>query len=242
MSEIKVKDKDIAVPGEILATGMDYLPSYGTYRQEENIRASKMGLVNIDGKVIKLIPLSGVYIPKRNDTIICQVSDIAIGGWRLNTFSPYPALLWLKEATSEYVAKTADLTRFFDVGDYIVVEITNVTSQKIVDVSAKGPGLRKIRGGRMLRINTHKVPRLIGKQGSMVSMIKNATDTKIIVGQNGVVWVQGEPQNENIVAEVVAKIEKESHIAGLTDVIKTYLEKRTGKTLEVKPFEAREAK
>lgn len=239
MGEIKVKDKDVAVPGEILATGMDYLPSYGTYRHGEEIRANKIGLVNFDGKVIKLIPLSGVYIPKRNDTIICQVTDILMSGWRLDTFSPYSAMLGLKDASSEYIAKGADLTRYYDLGDYLVVKITNVTSQKLVDVSTKGPGLRKLRGGRIARINTHKVPRLIGKQGSMVSMIKNATGCKIIVGQNGIVWMQGEPEKENIVVDVVKKIEKESHLTGLTDEIKNYLEKRTGMKVEVRTEEAR---
>ena len=32
MSEIKVKDKEISVPGEVLAVGMDVLPGAGTYR------------------------------------------------------------------------------------------------------------------------------------------------------------------------------------------------------------------
>jgi len=72
---VLIKDKDIAVPGECLAEGMDYLPGNGTYREGEKILASRLGLTTIDGRAIKLIPLSGRYLPKRGDTIIGEITD-----------------------------------------------------------------------------------------------------------------------------------------------------------------------
>ena len=72
MSKLLVKDKDIVVPGESLAEGMDYLPGNGTYREGDKILASQLGLVAVDGRAIKLIALSGKYLPKRGDTIICK--------------------------------------------------------------------------------------------------------------------------------------------------------------------------
>ena len=104
-------------------------------------------------------------------------------------------------------------------------KIVNVTSQKLVDVTMKGPGLRKLKGGRIIEVNPHKVPRIIGKQGSMVMMIKDATKCNITVGQNGLIWIDGEPMNELLALQTIRKIEKESHMSGLTDKIKEYLEK-----------------
>jgi exosome complex component RRP4 len=86
-------------------------------------------------------------------------------------------------------------------------------------------GLKKLYGGRILDINTHKVPRIIGKQGSMVSMIKEATGCKITVGQNGLIWISGSPAGEILAVNVIKKIESESHQSGLTDKIKDYLDK-----------------
>jgi len=233
MSEIKIKEKDIVVPGEELATGMDYLPSFGTYRDGESIVAGKLGLVNIDGKVIKLVPLKGRYLPKRNDMIIGRISDVLMSGWRVNLNSAYEGMLPLRDATSDFIAKGANLTRWFDIDDYVIAKITNVTSQKLVDMTMRGPGLRKLRGGRIVEVNTHKVPRVIGKAGSMVSMIKTATNTRILVGQNGLIWIESEDQkNENLAVEVIKKIEKEAHIPGLTDKIKQFLEEKTGKKIE----------
>jgi exosome complex component RRP4 len=227
MSELKVKDRDVVVPGEVLAVGMEFLPSYGTYRSGEEIRAGKLGLMRIDGKVLKIIPVAGRYHPKVNDVVIGQVSDILISGWRLNLNCAYSSVLSMKDATSQFIERGADLSRYYALGDYVVMKITNVTSQKLVDVTMKG--LRKLAGGRILEVNTNKVPRIIGKQGSMVSMIKDATGCRIIVGQNGVVWLEGEPEMESIAIEAIQKIEREGHLAGMTDKIKEFLESKTKK-------------
>ncbi len=229
MSKIIAKDKEISVPGETLAIGMDTLPGAGTYREGERIVANRLGLVMIDGRTIKLIPLSGRYIPKTGDTIICKVIDVSFSGWRLDTNSAYSAMMSLKDATSEFIARGANLTQYYDLGDYIVCKIVNVTSQKLIDVSMKGPGLRKLKGGRVIEVDPNKVPRIIGKQGSMVIMVKDATKCNITVGQNGLIWVDGDPMNELLAIQTIRKIEKESHLSGLTDKIKEFLEKN-GKT------------
>ena len=230
---INVKDKDVVVPGEILAEGMGYLPSRGTYREGEKIIASRLGLIHMDGKVIKLVPLSGRYMPKVGDTVIGKVIDVLMSGWRMELNTAYTAMLGMKEATSDFIPKGANLTQYFDIDDYVVGKISNVTSQKLVDLSMRGPGNRKLKGGRVIEVNTTKVPRIIGKQGSMVSMIKDATGCKITVGQNGLVWIDGEPEKELIAVKAIELIEKESHTSGLTDRVKAFLEKETGQKLEI---------
>ena len=230
---IVVKEKEIVVPGEVLAEGMDFLPAQGTYRKDDKILASRLGLVIVDKRLVKIIPLSGRYLPKNGDTIIGEVIDITIGGWRLDINSAYTAMLSMKDATHEFIRKGADLTRYFNIGDYMVTKIRNVTSQNLVDLTMKGPGLRKLKGGRIIKVNSNKVPRIIGKGGSMVGMVKRATNCSIIVGQNGFVWIQGEPESEVLAIETVKMIEANSHVSGLTENIKEFLEQKTGKKLDL---------
>lgn len=235
MKGLVIKEKEVVVPGEVLATGMDYLPGQGTRRENDKILATRVGLAYVEGRAIKLIPLSGKYVPKRGDTIIAKVVDISLNGWRLDTNCAYPAMLSLKDATSDFIEKGADLRQYFDFGDHIVTKIINVTTQKLIDLTMRGLGLKKLGEGRILYVNPYKVPRIIGKKGSMVSMIKQATGTRIIVGQNGVVWIQGDdPAKELTAVNTIRKIEDEAHISGLTDRIKEHLEKETGVKLEIK--------
>ncbi len=232
MSEVLVKEREVVTPGELLAKGMDNFPGSGTYRDKEEILSNRLGIVYIDGRALKVIPLSGVYMPKEGDTVIGKVIDITFSSWRMELNCAYSGLLSLKDASSDYIGKGADLTQYYDLGDHVVCKIINVTSQKLVDLSMRDPGLKKLTGGRIFKVNTNKVPRIIGKKGSMVSMIKNATGCKIIVGQNGLVWISGDSKNEFIAMDAIKKIEEESHISGLTNRIKEFLEERTGNKIE----------
>lgn len=228
-SKLLVNDRDVVIPGEELAKGLEYLPSDGTYRLDDSIYSKIVGLVKVDGKVLKVRSLKGGYLPRRNDVIIAKVTDMMSAGWFIDTFSPYSALLPLKEGSSDFIQRGADLSRYFDVNDFVVVKVLSVNSQKQVDVTIKGPGLRKIKGGRLFKINSQKVPRVIGKQGSMIHMIKDLTGTQITVGQNGIVWIKGDdPLMENLAEETVKKIEEQAHISGLTDKINEWLKEKVG--------------
>ncbi len=230
-SELLVQDKDVVVPGQVLAKGMEYLPSFGTYRIDDTIRAKQVGLLIVDGKVLKALPLAGQYAPKVNDVVIAKVEDILMSGWRLGLNGPYSAVLPLKDASADYIRKGEDLTNYFDLGEYVAVKITQVTSQNLIDVTVRAPGLRKLEGGRVIKINSLKVPRLIGKRGSMVTMIKQATECDIVVGQNGLVWISGNPKNETLAYKTVKMVEAKAHVPGLTETIKSFLEKETGKKI-----------
>lgn len=225
MSNLQVKERDIVVPGEVLAQGMDFIPGVGAYRERDNIYASKVGLVALEGKVLKITPLSGTYIPKRGDVVIGKVVDVLMSGWRVDLFSCYSSVLSLRDGSSDFISKTADLTRYFAIGDVLMCSLVNVTSQKIIDVSMKGPGLRKLNGGRLIKVAPTKVPRIIGKQGSMVGMIKDATGCNIIVGQNGIIWLDGAPAAEALAIKTIRMIEENAHTSGLTERIKGFLEK-----------------
>ena len=75
-----------------------------------------------------------------------------------------------------------------------------------------------------------KVPRLIGRKGSMINMIKAETRCKIVIGQNGRIWISCEkPEIEDIIEMIIRRIEREAHTAGLTDRIREFLRQELGK-------------
>ena len=64
---------------------------------------------------------------------------------------------------------------------------------------------------------------MIGKKGSMINMIKDKTNCKIVVGQNGLVWVKGDEDMEQLTKNIIHLIEAEAHTSGLTNKIKNKL-------------------
>src|SRR3989344_9575881 len=210
-SKLLVKDRDIVIPGEVLAEGMDFLPGNGTYRNTDKILSSQLGLVSINNRFVKVIALTGKYSACEGDLVIGNVYDMTIGAWLIDIGGAYGGALALRE-TPEFVERGADLSRYYDFGDVIIAKVVNVIKGKGIDLTMKGPGLRKINGGRVIDVTPSKVPRIIGKQGSMISLIKEKTNCNIVVGQNGKVWIKGENVDDEVRAtEAILKIENESH-------------------------------
>jgi len=224
MTGLIMNERDIVVPGEKIASGMDYLPGNGTFREGEDIYSSQLGLVGVNGRFVKVIPLTGKYIPREGDIVVGKVVDVGFGMWNVDIGSAYSAILNMRE-TSEFIDRGADLSHYYDFNDVIIAQVTKVVRYKDVNLTMKGQGLRKVKGGKIIDVTPSKVPRIIGKQGSMIKMIKEGTGCNIVVGQNGKVWIKGERIEDEVKAtEVILKIEQESHTQGLTDTIKNILE------------------
>lgn len=214
-----IKERSIVVPGEIIAKGMDHLPGQGTFREEDNIIASQLGLLNIENRIVKVIAMGGRYIPRIGDNIIGIIVNVGLGNWMVDIGYAYEASLSVKDATSEYIERGSDLSKYFDFGDMVMAKITGVSRTKFIDLTMKGPGLRKLKGGKIINVAPTKVPRIIGKQGSMISMIKDATKCNIFVGKNGRIWIDGELKNEILATKILKLIDREAHTSGLTDKV-----------------------
>lgn len=221
MSE-KVENRQLVVPGEVLAEGMDYLPGEGTYRNQKQILASMLGLVEFKGRLVRIIALNGKYIPKADDPVIGIVTEVSYNKWNVDINCPYPALMLVGDASDRYIDTNKDkLSSFFDVGDAIICQIKRIDETMTAFVTARGPGLRKLHEGRLIKVQAAKVPRIIGRSASMVKMIKEHTGSRMFVGQNGIIWIEG--GDEELAIAAVRKIEREAHIPGLTDRMSEFL-------------------
>lgn len=227
MSKLLIKHKDIVVPGQELADGMDFLPAYGSFRDGEKIVATQVGLANVDGRLIKIISLNGKYNPRSGDTVIGKVMDMTFSNWYIDIGCANDAVLSTRDHAG-YVDRGADLGKIFNFGDYLVAQVNKVT-RGVIELTTKGPGLRVLGPGKIIKVNPTKVPRVIGKQGSMVTLIKEKTGCKITVGQNGIIWMQGDPENEMKAVNAIELIEKKAHLEGLTEEVTKFLDGKDGR-------------
>jgi exosome complex component RRP4 len=222
---IFVDDKEIVIPGDVLADE-EYHSGRGTFREDNKICSSLVGLVAIRDKKISVIPLQSKYIPRRGDVVIGEITDIRFSMWNLDINSPYSGFL---PASDVFGKEKRELNKTFDVGDVLFLRVVDVDEVKKVKLGLKGRGLGKFRGGILINITPTKVPRLIGKKGSMINMIKDETHCDVVVGQNGVVWVKGEPSMERVAEKVIKMIEEQAHTSGLTDRVREMLSELLGK-------------
>lgn len=225
MGDKFIEKRKIVVPGTLMAQG-SFKTGDGVFKKGDKIYASRLGLSSVKNNYVGVIPLEGKYIPKEGDTPIGIVSDVHRSHWEINMGSPYKGLLRGREVIEEN-SREKNLEEVFGVGDVIYVKVKSVNEVGKTGLTTKGVphSGKSLSGGLLTTISSVKVPRLIGKKGSMIDMIKKETNSKIIVGQNGWVWIKSnEHRNEQIAEKAVKMVEEKSHISGLTKKIKKMIE------------------
>jgi exosome complex component RRP4 len=238
---IMINDRSIVIPGEIIAEG-EYTVGSNVYRNEKKIISQVIGLVSVKDNQISVVSLKGKYLPRVGDLVIGKVTDVSLSTWMIDIASPYPGILKPSTSLNKRFDPVKDRTsRYFTVGDIVVAKIFSYdrTRDPVLTLrsdSRQGPGpyLGKLNGGRVIEVSPSKIPRLIGRRGSMISTIKHYTNCRMIVGQNGRVWFKGNNFDEEyLVLQAIQKIDREAHTSGLTDRIKEFLEeelKKQGKS------------
>ncbi len=218
--------KQIVTPGDLIAEG-DYLAGLNTHREGNKIYASRLGLVEYDQRKVHVVALNTSYIPSIGDQVIGRIADVNMSGWTVDINSPYPAVLRASEALNRpFSPQRDDLSRFLDVGDLVIAVIIGFDRTRDPSLTIREPGLGKISQGQIIMVSPAKIPRVIGRKGSMVSMIKNETGCKIIVGKNGPILISGEkPEDEGLAIMAIQKIEQEAHTSGLTDRVSEMMKK-----------------
>jgi len=214
------ENRQIVTPGDLLAEG-NYVAGNNTYKEGFKIYASRLGLVEYEGRNVQVVALNSVYIPSVGDQVIGKIEDININAWIVNINSPYKAILRANEALNKpFRQQKDDLTRFLDVGDLILAKV--IAFDRTIDpvLTIREPGLGKITQGQIVKVSPAKIPRIIGRKASMINMLKRETECKITVGQNGIILIYGpSPENERLAILAIEKIAQEAHTSGLTDRI-----------------------
>lgn len=221
--------REIVVPGEVL-DGSGLKPGDFAYLQKGKVRASVMGVRNVYQNTVGVIPLRGCYMPVSGDTVIGIITDIGPSNWLVDIGAPYPAPLHVSEVP--WKVEFGDTSRFIGMGDAVLLKVLSVDESKKIQVTMKDSGLRKLEGGRLVKVSHTKVSRIIGKQGSMISMLKNMTDCRIMVGQNGMVWIDGDEEEADVAAQAVKMIEDQAQAGNLTDRVKEFIESKLPRSEE----------
>jgi len=219
-------ERKVVIPGEVIASGEDYLPGEGTEKRGQEIVAIRYGLAEESNRLVKVIALSGIYQARRGNVIIGKVENITFNGWVVDIDSPIGAFLPLSEVP-RFVSKEA-MAEVFDIGDMVVAKILGVNGRGI-DLTIKSRGLGRIEEGMIIKVNSNKVPRVIGKEGSMIGIIKKETGCEITVGQNGLIWVKGNKiEDELFVKRAIMFVAEKSSTSGLTEEVQKWFDKQKG--------------
>ena len=213
--------REVVVPGQLLAEGR-YRASFGTYDDDGRIFSSIVGLAELRGNTVKVVALEGAYIPKEGDLVIGVIDVVAGNNWKVDIGGPYGASLHANNALRRPYSD--DISEYMDIGDAISAEIIAFDRNSGPFLGMKGRGLRVLTDGMILNVSPAKIPRIIGRRGSMINMINDHLKIQTIVGQNGRIWIRA-PNTEilRLAIKAFRTIEEQAHTSKLTDRISSML-------------------
>ena len=232
---IFLEKRQLVTPGDLIAEG-EYVAGENTYIEKNRIYASRVGIVEYETKKIDVVALKAFYVPRMGDVVIGTITEVGFNGWMVDINSPYPALLRASDVLSRpFKPQKDDLPQVLDVGDLVVANIISYDRTHDPQLTVAEPGLGKITRGQIVKVTPTKIPRVIGRKGSMISTIKQETGCNIILGVNGVILITGKTlEDEQLAMRAILRIEEESHTTGLTDRITQMLKEEKSKREETK--------
>jgi exosome complex component RRP4 len=212
------------IPGDKIVEG-NFRPVMNVIRSGNALIATRIGIAEAGRDGVKVIPLSGVYIPRVNDLVIGKIVDHSSLSWEVDINSCFSAHLPAQDVFGrDFSPARDDMSKHLAIGDMITARIMAFDRTRDPMLTVQDRDLGKIPRGELLKISATRVPRLIGKRGSMIQTIEQATQTRVLIGQNGIVVVTGRNADGlKLAVRAIRMVEEEAHTANLTQRIKLLL-------------------
>ena len=217
--------KRFVLPGDVLTTAPLRLER-NVVLEGKKIISTTIGLSSVFNDSVKVIPLTGVYIPRIDDLVVGIIKTISGNSWFADINSCYQGMLLGQDVFGRGSYPTLnDMKERLGKSDLIFAKIVNYDRTREPLISINGQNLGKIDDGELIKISPAKVPRLIGKHGSMIQSIEESTGASITIGQNGWVVVSCEKTNGLLKAIMAIRmVEEQAHVVDLTDKVKKMLQ------------------
>ena len=191
------------LPGDVISNGSSSLKQ-NVILEGDKLVSTTIGFTEINDGAVDVIALTGLYISAVDDLVIGKIVSHNALSWEVDINSSYRAMLPASDIFGkDYSPSRDDLSLKLIIGDIVLARIVNSDSKRPL-ITINGQNLGKIDDGELIKISPAKVPRLIGKHGSMIQSIEESTGASITIGQNG--WVIFKSDNPISLKNAIASI------------------------------------
>ena len=202
---IFVENKEIVLPGSLL-TDNNYKLGRGTYKENGKIYSSITGLVYFESEQIKVIPLKDTYSPNYGDLVIGRVTGSSYSSWSIDINSTYHGFL---PTTELYDKNEPNINNIINIKDMLLLRVANVDEINRVKLTLRSRGLGKFNQGTIIKVKQPTIHLLSEENAFLTTMIQEYTYTDVIIGKNGLIWINGLKENIERIIEIIELIEKE---------------------------------
>lgn len=197
--------KKIVIPGELITDQKKKLGD-NVFVMDNKIYGSVLGLLNESNDFVSIIPLNGPYVPRENDPVVCVVRNITANGYIIDVNSH-----------SDCFFPKSLVTRELKIGQMLFARVKGVDGIEVSELD----NINILPEGFICEVSSVKIPRIIGKNDSMLNILKKYTSSNILVGRNGWIWYVS--KNGNLLENAISLIVNNSQKSNLTNSVEEYL-------------------
>ena len=234
----------IALPGITIYKGPAQKVDEKIIKDFRGYVSSLVGVAQISGKTIDLIPYKDIYRPVKGDYVIGVVVGYAPNGWFIDIGSYVKAFLPAADVLNKrFDPRKDELSKYFKIGDIVGLYVSEVRrlGNLLVTVKdlkkSKDKKLGKLSDYYIIKVWSTKLPRIIGKKGSMIKLLKEKLDGDLIIAQNGVILYKGPHEKFIILNKIITLITAKTFATGLTEYVNDLINKLLGVNLNNKTGE-----
>ena len=204
-------------PGERIGVQDGAEVGHGIRQINGEFVAMRVGTLRENGKTISIDPLSSRYVPRAGDLVVGLVEGMTNNIWFLDIGASFNAILPMSLAP--WKVEFGAVREHLNVGEAVLCRVQEVDETHSAVATMKGMGLRKLKSGLLEEIPPHIIPQVIGKGGSMLQTLKDLGQCRLVVGQNGRVWLDGEHDGMRDIRSALKLIRDTAHLPGLKERI-----------------------
>ena len=169
----------------------------------------RVGWLNEQNNVVSVSPINSAYMPRSGDLVIGFVAEVRNNLWFFDVNGPFQALLPMSLAP--WKVEFGAARQHLGIGDAALARIQEVDETHNMVLTMKGVGLRRLNEGAVVSIPVNLIETLRGDNNSTLSRIRDATDCRIIVGDNGRVWIHGDAEAMHVARQLIQTLNEEGH-------------------------------
>ena len=148
-------------------------------------------------------------MPRWGDLIVAAVAEVRNNLWFMNINGPFQGLLPMSLAPwkVEFGAGGGNM----GIGDVVLARVQEVDECHNVVLTMKGVGLRRLNQGSVHSVPINHIDRIRGEGNATLQRLREACDCRIIVGENGKVWVDGDAEGTAWARQAIQLIQESGH-------------------------------
>ena len=202
-------EQRLVTPGMTLGSSAGKRAGSGIIASGESFIATQLCCLRELNNTVSVDPINAAYMPRSGDLIVGVVAEVRNNLWFMNINGAFQGLLPMSLAP--WKVEFGAARQHMDVGDVVLARVQEVDECHNVVLTMKGVGLRRLDLGAMVSIPVQHIDRIRGVNNERIQRMRDMCDCRMMVGENGRVWIEGSSDGIAWARSALQKMTDEGH-------------------------------